>query len=189
MKILFNASTLVRAVDVVKNFTPKKSNGCRPLLDCINIKIDNDGKVLLTATDSYVFITLEVKDAKPFNEGFKPELNLNAKQLYDLIKPYKKADCTMVEMDDNNITIKGIASYNVDNMEEKNAYPRLTIKDECDKQAKFAISPSLASRVFTSLSKEFESISMVKNSTFTLSFTAENDNFNVKGIITTMRKD
>lgn len=187
MKILFNASTLVRAVDVVKDFTAKKTT--RPLLNCINIKIDNEGKVLLTATDSYIFITLEVKDAKPFKEGFKPELNLNAKQLYDLIKPYKKADCTIVEMDDNSITIKGIASYNVDNMEEKTTYPRLTITSGCDEQAKFVISSLNASRVFTSLSKEFDGISMVKNSTFTLSFTAENNSFNAKGIIVTMRKD
>lgn len=190
MKIIFNASTLVRAVDVVKGFTPKKSNGCRPLLDCINIRVDDKGKVLLTATDSYIFASLEVKDATPLkNEGFKNELNLNAKKLLEIIKPYKKADCTMIEIDDNTITIKGIASYNVDNMEEKNAYPRLTIKNGCDEKASFAISSLNASRIFTNLSKEFERISMVKNSSSTLSFTAKNNDFNVKGIIAIMRED
>ena len=184
MKVIFYNNDLVKAVKVLKEFTPKKKN-YRGILDTISITVNEDDKVLLKVTDGYIYACIEMKDAEVFNEGFKNEINLNAKQLYQLIE---SIDSEMI-LDDNKLIINEVSSYDIESMEVKDKFPVVTINEIHQANTSFVISPSIAARLFKALSKEFDNISIIKNSTYTLSFNGENNKFKIEGLISIMRKD
>lgn len=184
MKVIFYNNDLVKAIKVLKEFTPKKKN-YRRILDTISITVNEDNKVLLKATDGYIYACIEMKDLDVFNEGFKNEINLDAKQLYQLIEPFESE----MILDDNKLIIDETTSYDIESIEIKDKYPVVTIDEIHQANTSFVINPSIAARLFKALSKEFDNISIIKNSTYTLSFNGENNKFKIEGLISIMRKN